>query len=334
MTKKDFALWFILGALITLVLTVVVANPLGAQIPDDQRPPLVTDYANYPGTPQAFLTPGCDFSGVINPTFGTQNIATGALFGPVASLDQLPDLSEADLVRMAWTDVAPECIGSAVSFVVKVALGPSFDPNVDQLTGPNGGYAVEFLVAGPGEITFPMPDLARFGLGCDYQLDAIVGIPLRDVGPSGSFFSEALRVQQGKQTADNRTTVISAKNGTYPSCDVPAGTTTTVPVPTQFQITVPSTVPDTPRTTLPEVTRPTAPEISITSPRAEEQAPPETSPPSTRRTVPMAVTGVDEVTPMAPLFAFAAAMFGLMFLSISRKIYMDYNERKLRHENA
>ena len=223
-----------LGALLVTIALGVGALPAGAQIPDDERPPLVTDYANYPGTPEAFLTPGCDFAGVFNPTFGARLIATGAEFGPVADLGALPDLGEGDLVRMAWTDVAPECIGSAVSFVVKVALGPSFDPNVDQLTGPNGGYSVEFLAAGPGEITFPMPDLARFGLGCDYQLDAIVGIPLRDIGPSGSFFSQFLRVLTGKQTADDRTTVISAKNGTYPSCVVPDTTPLSVaPEPTR-----------------------------------------------------------------------------------------------------
>lgn len=253
-TKVAVVMCLIAIALIFKYISVAVA-----QIPDDQRPPLVTDYATYPGTPQAFLTPGCDFSGVINPTFGFQDLETGTQMGPVNNLGLLPDLTQGDLVRMAWTDVSPACVGSAVSFVVKVALGPSFDPNVDQLTGPNGGYSVEFLVAGPGEITFPMPDLARFGLGCDYQLDAIVGIPLQDVGPSGSFFSEALRIQQGKQTADNRTTVISAKNGSYPVCAVQQTTTTTAPATTTTvpTTTTPTTVPTTsppPVTTVPSTT--------------------------------------------------------------------------------
>jgi hypothetical protein len=282
------------------------------QIPDDQRPPLVTDYANYPGTPQAFLTPGCDFTGVLNPTFGAHIQLTNTDFGPVNDLGLLPTLAQGDLVRMAWTDVAPECIGSAVSFVVKVALGPSFDPNVDQLTGPNGGYSVEFLVAGPGEITFPMPDLARFGLGCDYQLDAIVGIPLRDVGPSGSFFSEALRVQQGKQTADNRTTVISAKNGTYLDC-VPTGTTTTVP-PT----TVPTTVPPTtvPPTTVPPTTSPPSSGLRRVALRRR----------SARRrrlhshydSLPLWGNRSGDVYGLAPLFAFAAFVLGLMFFALER----------------
>src|SRR5438552_13728455 len=187
--------------LVLLVLGMVLAPPAAkAQIPDAQRPPLVTDYANYPNTPQAHLTPGCDFSGLLNPTFGARLAATGSgvEFGPYGDLGSLPPLGEGDLVRMAWTGVTPACVGSAVSFVVKVALGPTFDPTVDQLTGPNGGYSVDFLTAGPGELTFPMPDLARFGLGCDYQLDAIVGIPLADVGPSGSFFSGSLRAQYGK----------------------------------------------------------------------------------------------------------------------------------------
>ena len=148
---------------------------------------------------------------------------------------------------MAWDDVAPECVGSAVSFVVKVALGPSRDPNVDQVTGPNGGYSVEFLAAGPGDLTFPMPDLARFNLGCDYQLDAIVGIPLQTIGPSGSFFTQTLRVLMGKETADDRTTLISAKHGVYLSCVVPD----TTPL---------SVAPDTtPLSVAPETTTTTAP---------------------------------------------------------------------------
>lgn len=216
---------------------------------------------------------------------------------------------------MAWTDVAPACIGSAVSFVVKVALGPMFDPNVDQLTGPNGGYSVEFLVAGPGEITFPMPDLARFGLGCDYQLDAIVGIPLRDVGPSGSFFSHELRVQQGKATADTRTTVISAKNGSYLSCDVP---TTTIPVTTPF--TAPTTTPTTaPTTTVPPTTTTATTEQLTSTPTAKiEYASPSTQTPITSpRRPPLAETG--PVTGPVPLIAIALILFGLMFFAIQRR---------------
>jgi LPXTG-motif cell wall-anchored protein len=296
--------------LIALAVPLIGATTVAAQIPDNQRPPLVTDYANYPGTPQAFLTPGCDFSGVINPSFGARLVATGQEFGPVGDLALLPDLAEGDLVRMAWTDVAPQCIGSAVSFVVKVALGPSFDPNTDQLTGPNGGYSVEFLVAGPGEITFPMPDLARFGLGCDYQLDAIVGIPLQDVGPSGSFFSELLRIQQGKQTADNRTTVISAKNGSYPSCVVPPTptplqapppppaptttaptATTTAPTPVQFSVpTTPTTVAVTPAPSQLQGPATTAPATTTTFSPSINTIPPNPNRPPLAKTGPSAAT--------------------------------------------
>lgn len=291
-----------------LCVLIATAGVADAQIPDDQRPPLVTDYANYPGTPEAFLTPGCDFAGIINPTFGARLVATGQSqeFGPVASLDLLPTLGQADLVRMAWTDVSDACIGSAVSFVVKVALGPSFDPNVDQLTGPNGGYSVEFLVDGPGEITFPMPDLARFGLGCDYQLDAIVGIPLRDVGPSGSFFSETLRIQQGKQTADNRTTVISAKNGTYLNCVVP-------PTPSTTPFTAPST------TAPPATTATTTPSVSTTAPQTTVTTQPST-PPYTINVIPrppIARTGFP--TGIAALVGVSLILIGLMLLAISRK---------------
>jgi hypothetical protein len=301
-------------ACVIISASITFGGAVGAQIPDDQRPPLVTDYANYPGTPQAFLTPGCDFSGIISPTFGTRLVATGGSseFGPVGSLADLPTLGEGDLVRMAWTDVAPECIGSAVSFVVKVALGASFDPNVDQLTGPNGGYSVEFLVAGPGEITFPMPDLARFGLGCDYQLDAIVGIPLRDVGPSGSFFTHEIRVQQGKETPDNRTTVISAKNGTYLNCVVP---TTTIPVTTP--LTAPSTTTTVATTVPPTTVPPTTQEITST-PTARIEYAPSTTAPTVTTTLKRFLAETGPVTGPIPLIAIALIIFGLMFFAVHR----------------
>ena len=258
-----------LGALLVTIALGVGALPAGAQIPDDERPPLVTDYANYPGTPQAFLTPGCDGTGVINPEY-TVTFAAGGTAGPTSDLDALPTLAQEDLVTMAWDDVAPACVGSAVSFVVKVALGPSRDPNVDQVTGPNGGYSVEFLAAGPGDLTFPMPDLARFNLGCDYQLDAIVGIPLQTIGPSGSFFTQTLRVLMGKETADDRTTLISAKHGAYLSCVVPD----TTPLSVAPDTTPLSVAPDTtPLSVAPDTTT-TAPPADIAPASSTTEASP------------------------------------------------------------
>jgi hypothetical protein len=294
-----------------------------AQIPDDERPPLVTDYANYPGTPQAFLTPGCDGAGMIGSSF-TFDFAAGGTAGPIPDLDDAPVLAQGDLVTWSWIDVAPECVGSAVSLVVKVALGPSRDPFTNQVTGPNGGYSVEFLAStGPGEITFPMPDLARFGLGCDYQLDAIVGIPLQVIGPSGSFFTQFLRELVGTDTADTRTTLVSAQHGTYLNCLV-APTTSTSTTTT----TAPTTTTTAPTTTTSAPVATTAPTTTTTPPTttsaAQAPSPPpqtivvvQTTPtPTTRPRPPLAETG--PVTGPLPLLGATAILLGLCSLAASR----------------
>ncbi len=329
MTKRWQVLTVLVVAwcLVSALANVVAATSAGAQqVPDAQRPPLVTDYAAYPSTPQAFLTPGCDSTGVLGSTY-TVALGAGGTAGPFTDLAQLPVLTgpngtPPDVVTWTWTGVAPACVGSAASIVTKVALGPSFDPNVDQLTGPNGGYVVGFLTAGPGTLTFPMPDLARFGLGCDYQLDAIVGIPLRDVGPSGSFFSGPLRQQQGKANGDDRTTVLSAKNGTYPSCTVAPSTT----VPVTTPLTAPSTT--VPPTTVPPTTAPptTTPATSAST------APPSTAPPATVTVYvttpptptpstrpPLAATGARSWSPTAALGAAIAVVVGLILVALWRR---------------
>jgi hypothetical protein len=313
-----------LGALLVTIALGVGALPAGAQIPDDERPPLVTDYANYPGTPQAFLTPGCDGTGVIDPEYSV-TFAAGGTAGPTSDLDALPTLAQDDLITMAWDDVAPECVGSAVSFVVKVALGPSRDPNVDQVTGPDGGYSVEFLVAGPGSISFPMPDLARFNLGCDYQLDAIVGIPLRVIGPSGSFFTQTLRELMGKNTADDRTTLISAKHGVYLSCVVPdttplsvapESTTTTAPPPVTTGGLSSTTTAPPPVTTgvlssTTEASPPAADVQAVVVSQGEKVAVA-----AAAAAKPLPTTGFP--TGLVALTAFGLVMFGLALLAIAR----------------
>jgi hypothetical protein len=327
MTKRWQVLTVLVVAwcLVSALANVVAATSAGAQqVPDAQRPPLVTDFAAYPSTPQAFLGPTCDFTGVLGSTY-TVALGAGGTAGPVGDLAQLPVLTgpngtAPDVVTWTWTGVTPACVGSAVSMVVKVALGPSFDPNVDQLTGPNGGYVVGFLTAGPGTLTFPMPDLARFGLGCDYQLDAIVGIPLQDVGPSGSFFSGPLRQQQGKANGDDRTTVLSAKNGTYPSCTVPPSTTVPVTTPlTAPSTTVPPTTapPTTPPTTGPPTTPATVPPTTG-PPTTVYVTVPASSPPTPSTRPPLVATGA-RTPPVLPLAGIAAVVLGLILVARWRR---------------
>src|SRR6476659_10060110 len=184
-------LMILIGALLGVVSTATA----------QELPPLVTDYANYPDTPQAMLsTPTCDSTGDVEGVLFSANDGT-----PAPNLGDLPELNAGEVVTMTWTGVSADCVGSAVSLTVKVATEPFFDPAVDQIAVP-GGYNTTTLLDGPGTLSLTMPDMFAFGHGCAFQLDAIVGVPLAIVGPSGSDYSSSVR-------GDNRrTTVFSWRN--------------------------------------------------------------------------------------------------------------------------
>jgi hypothetical protein len=237
------------AALMVAGLLLTVTSTATAQT----SPQPVTDFADYPDTSQAMLTDGCDFSGVTGVAFSVNGQPT------TGDLGALPELAAGDAVTMSWAGVTPACVGSAISLAVKDAPAPIFDPAVDQPITP-GGYTVTFLTAGAGSVTLIMPDLTPFGHACAYQMDAVVGLPLAIVGPSGSFYSAASR-------GDNRrTTLISFRNSAYEVCTTQETTTTT-------------TAPTTTTTTAPTTTTTTAPTTTTTAPTTTTTA--RTSPPTT-----------------------------------------------------
>src|SRR5689334_12711737 len=93
------------AVLVLLGLLLAAASTASAQT----FPPLVTDYANYPDTPQAMLTPGCDANGLSGVAFSLDGGASAA------ALADLPEMKADDVVTLTWTGVAPACVGSAVS---------------------------------------------------------------------------------------------------------------------------------------------------------------------------------------------------------------------------
>lgn len=306
------------GAALALTGTLLVlSGGAGGQT----LPPLVTDYGNYPDTPQALLTEGCDFSGLTLVTF-TLNGGP-----PVGSLSLLPPPTSGDVITMSWQAVSEECVGAAVSLVVKDAPQPFFDPAVNQ---PTAGYNVGTLTDqdGGGTLSLTLPDLAASGNGCAYQIDAIVGVPLAVVGPSGSFYSA------GNRGDEKRTTLISFRNGAYPQCvetttsttepstttssTVPDSTTTsTVPGSTTTSTTAPTTSTTSPSTT----TSTTEPPTSTTAPPPSSTAPSTTSPSTTTtRAVPAAAqrsfasTGT---TPWNAVAGVAAVGLGVALLTVS-----------------
>ena len=298
---------------VVLLLALGAASQVAAQVIPAPLPELVEDYANYPATPEAILNPGCTAGSVVGFEFSVREIdtATGVLGPPspfVPDLDLLPAVQSGDVVTMRWASVAPACVGSAIAITVKASTQPFFDPTRNQLTPRadglgDAGYSVGILTStGPGSISLTMPDLSiliplfpELGLDCDYQIDGIVGVPLRDVGPDGSFFSSNLRQQFGigpqpPAPGSDVSTVFSDRNSTYAVCAVPTQQTTTTTTPTTTPPTTPFTVP--PSTVPPSTVPPTSVPPSTTPP---------TSPPSSSRTtVPSSFVYTDDTPPPPP----------------------------------
>ena len=211
---------------------------------------LVTDYVNYPDTPQAELPDGCDASGVTGVSF---TLNGGAAVG---SLSAFGPLQAGDAVTMAWQTVSGPCDGVPVVLVVKDAPLPFFDPGVNQ---PAVTPYAATTATGPGSVTLTLPDLSGFGHQCAYQVDAIVGLPLAVVGPDGSFYSASTRGD------DRRTTLISAANGAYPECAPLEATTTTGATTT----TMPSSTTTAPASTTTDPTTTTSLAPAVAPARAE-----------------------------------------------------------------
>lgn len=210
---------------------------------------LVTDYSSYPDTPQAQLPPGCDGGGLYQ---SQQYSLNGG--APVDDPKQLPDINAGDTITMTWDATTPQCVGAPIVLDVKVSQHPTFEPGDDQQAYIP--YAITTADGGPGSLSFTFPPLAEFGFGCAYQFDAIVGLPLAIVGPSGSDYSASVRGD------DRRTTLIGYRNGAYVTCAAEQTTTTstTAPESTTTTSTVPAATTSTPvPSTVPAVTEDTTP---------------------------------------------------------------------------
>lgn len=236
-------LWVLASCFVIVIVAVLgvrLINTVGAQTA------LVTDYTNYPATAQAQLPAGCDGGGLFH---SEQFSLNGS--APVSDPHNLPAFHEGDTLTMTWDATTQACVGAPVALVIKVAQDPVFDPHDDQYAYVP--FAEDTADGGPGSLSYPLPPLESFGFNCAFQLDAIVGLPLAVVGPSGSDYSPGNRAALGKPGSDDRTTLIAYRNGAYEACAAEATTTTS------------STVPDTTTSTAPEVTTTTASEVTTTT---------------------------------------------------------------------
>jgi hypothetical protein len=269
---------FAAGSLL-VVLSALVSATAGAQTETAPHPPAITDYANYPlGL------------GIIPPSCTTQapDTLTGVQFSidggtPVDSLRNLTteQVNAGDRLYMTWTGFAPGCDGIGVGLSRKITPFVYFDVGANQ-------WAQYSAYCGPGGIACAAPYQLSMTLNptvdvpC-YQIDAHLGPQLLDVGPAGTFYTNA-----------QFNMLISAFNGGVTPCDVPpcptnpavpaaaiacesTTTTTATTTPSTEPPAPPTTEPPAPPTTGPSGVSPTAvaarPTIAVTGPGSSPIAP-------------------------------------------------------------
>ena len=183
-----------------------------------------------------------------------------------ADLSQLA-LEAGDGVIMRWDGFAANCRDGSGRPVMRVTLAayltPTaiFDSNVDQrlvdwtscgpgaaeCAGDGSGYRLQLAI--PAE-----------AVGCQFQIDAILGAPLAAVGPSGSFYSAELRGGHGPNL------LIGATNFAVAGCnDAASGTTPTIVMAEATTTTTTTTTPSTASTAV-EVASTTAPTVLAAQP--------------------------------------------------------------------
>ena len=229
-------------------LAATTARAVGAQTPGDPAL-LVTDYQNYPDTPQTAVGPDCDAGDI---TLNGVRLNDNPL---AANLAALPELATGDTVTAELAS-RPDCVGGILSLTLKAADTPTFDPNRNQR---NVAFSYDSVVAlGEGRTTLveliipPMPD----DEDCFYQLDIVTGYPLAVVGPEGSFYHPSSRGDQ------LRNMLVDARNGALTAC-----TESTTPT---TESTTSTTASTTSTTGAPTTT--TAPSSTVTQPAASPAA--------------------------------------------------------------
>ena len=197
----------------------------------DALPAPISDYGSYP----AALPTGCP-----NGTAALVGLVFGNDAGDTNSNMRLLSFEPGDTVTMSWTGFDADCLdGSgdpaiAVSLAVYETPDGTFDATVDQTL-------VDWNVCGLGApacaqsggwysltIGIPTSDV------CAMQVDAVLGLPLEVVGPSGSFYSGATRGH-----GPNR--LLSATNFAVDSSTTSTSTSTTTTAATSTTAVAPPT---------------------------------------------------------------------------------------------
>jgi hypothetical protein len=301
------------GTVLVLLAAVALLGPdVGAQTATPPRPPVVTDYANYPlGL------------GIVPSTCTTQAPATltgvqfaidgGAPFSDLRTVSTAA-MNAGHELSMTWTGFAPGCEGIGVGLSKKISQATLFSLTADQWAqvgsycGPGGDPCTA-----PYRLTIPIHPAK---VPC-YQIDAHLGPLLLDVGPSGAFY-----------TNPQFTMLISAFNGGIEPC-APEPCPENPKLPKESLACVPTTTTTTSTTT--STTTPSS-TTTTTTPSTTTTAPPPVFPPTTPPPAPpttLPTTGRSE----APISAAGVILLvgGAAFLTVGTWLR---GTGRARHRNA
>jgi hypothetical protein len=186
------------------------------------NPDPISNYSTYP---TGVIPAGCATNG--------PGILTGATYvsskhpgDPKTSMADL-DLDRGSVITMTWTGFAAGCEGVGITLAAKATQHATFVPDDDQrivnfVYCQNGSAfnACGNSETGFGPLQLTVPSNVA---ACNYQLDAIIGRPLADVGPHGSYYNNLTRGDNGKPngTANDANMLISALNAGEGKCILP-----------------------------------------------------------------------------------------------------------------
>jgi hypothetical protein len=209
----------LVGLLIAVLGGLFVSFAPTAGAATEATVPAITDYATYP---QAGLIPdGCNADGAGVLVGVSYTITHDSVDRTVANLS-VEQLFIGDTVKMSWTDYTAGCEGIGVSLAVK-----STDHNVFVLSDNQHLISYQYCSGtdcggsgqGFGNLTIHVPSKQA---ACNFQFDAVIGPPLADVGPAGSYYGDFNRQQAGKNSGPNM--LIGYSNGGKGECIAPTAT--------------------------------------------------------------------------------------------------------------
>jgi hypothetical protein len=212
-----------LGLLFTVLGAIFVSLSPSASADTEATVPPITDYATYPQ--DGIFPPGCAHDGP-SALVGVSYTIVHNGVPRTATVLSAEQLFIGDTVTMSWTDYAAGCEGIGVSLAVKSTDHSTFVITDNQslisyqyCSGTDcGGTGTGF-----GNLTIHVPTKEE---ACNFQFDAVLGPPLQNVGPNGSYYSSASRAAMGKAHPSDRNTLVGASNGGKGECIPPTATAT------------------------------------------------------------------------------------------------------------